>query len=404
MKILVVHSELGVLRGGGENFTRNLFRAFAKRGHEVWATFTADCNARYPILLPEEMRPIPLAGHWSRKFGQEALSAIASWLPEGSRVRASWDGLQESICWRTVLWHDGRFTRRIEQEFEGRWKEFDAVYVHTSAVLAARIAQHRPTVLRLPGPVSADLAPVLKNVHAVGAHGDALDQIRQFLGNHATEIPIGLDTDRFKPGPSDVRQELGWTEKDWIIGYVGRLAYIKGVDLLASAFKKVRKKIPHARLIIIGSGEEEGKLRTILTSELAEGFARFESDLSHEFLPDWYRAMDLFVMPSRYETLSHASIEALACGVPFLGADVGGNRYLADNVGGWLFSSGSVDSLAHTICFLAENPSLAKDRGAFGGEKVRKKYSWETSAGRLEAILHSCLDFKDKDPARLRIQ
>src|SRR5258708_32145532 len=39
MKVLVLHSELGVLRGGGENFTRNLFAAFAERGHSVAAAF-----------------------------------------------------------------------------------------------------------------------------------------------------------------------------------------------------------------------------------------------------------------------------------------------------------------------------------------------------------------------------
>jgi hypothetical protein len=46
MKILVLHSELGVLRGGGENFTRNLFDALHKRGHQVVAAFLADEGGR----------------------------------------------------------------------------------------------------------------------------------------------------------------------------------------------------------------------------------------------------------------------------------------------------------------------------------------------------------------------
>jgi len=386
---LVIHSELGVLRGGGENFTRNLFVAFAERGHDVSATFIADHNGRYPNLLPAKIRPIPLGGYWSRKVGQKTLSSVSCWMPQGTRLRAQWDRVQEAVCWRTVRWHDRRFSRRIEKEFNSRWKEFDAVYVHGSALLASRIAQHCPTVLRLPGPVSPDSAPVLKAVHVVCANGDALNQIREFLGDHAVELPIGLDGDIFKPGPTDVRERLGWAQNHWVIGYVGRLAYIKGIDLLADAFKKIRKTIQHARLIIVGSGEEEGKLRSSLKAEVMKGIVHIESDVPHDTLPEWYRAMDLFVMPSRYENFSNAVLEALACGIPFLVSDVAGNRRVAETKGNWLFAQGSVDALMQAIDSIARNPSSAKERGALGREQVRQEYSWETSAKRLEDIFQS---------------
>ena len=400
MNILVVHSELGVLRGGGENFTRNLFLAFVERGHDVSASFIADHRGRYPILLPTKIRPIPLAGYWSRKLGQEALSRVAHRIPQGTQLRTRWDLLQQAICWRTVRWHDRRFTSRIEWEFSGRWKEFDAVYVHGSSVLASRIAQYCPTVLRLPGPVSADLSPVLKAVQVVCANGDALNQIRTFLGDHAVELPVGLDVDVFKPGPSQVRERLGWAKNHWVIGYVGRLANIKGVDLLAEAFGRIRRSIPHARLLIVGSGEEEANLRSRVRSELAEGMVHIESDVPNESLAEWYRAMDLFVMPSRYENHSNAVLEALACGVPFLVSDVGGNRYMEKTTGGWLFTQGSADSLAHTFCSVAGNPCLARDRGAFGGEKVRQTYSWRNSARLLEDIFQSCLRRKQEAVCR----
>jgi phosphatidylinositol alpha-1,6-mannosyltransferase len=282
--------------------------------------------------------------------------------------------------------------QRIEQEFRGRWKEFDAVYVHGSAMLASSIARYCPTILRLPGPVSADLAPVLNAVHIVCANGDALNQIRRFLGDHAVELPVGLDGDVFKSGPTQVRQRLGWTKNHWVIGYVGRLAYIKGVDLLAEAFGQIRQTIPHARLLLVGAGEEEKKLRAALNVELAEGVAHIESDVPHDGLAEWYRAMDLFIMPSRYENCSNAVLEALACGVPFLGSDVQGNRCLVvESEGGWLFAKGSADSLLQAIVSIAKNPFVMRDRGTFGREKVLQKYSWETSARRLEALLESCL-------------
>src|SRR5712691_9530403 len=111
MKVLILQSELGVLRGGGENFTRNLFTAFAARGHRVAAAFVTDRRGRYPIPLPSSIEPLPIRGWWSRKLGQATLSSVGSCIPFESRFRMGWDRVQEAICWRTVRWHDRRFQR-----------------------------------------------------------------------------------------------------------------------------------------------------------------------------------------------------------------------------------------------------------------------------------------------------
>jgi glycosyltransferase involved in cell wall biosynthesis len=361
-------------------------------GMKFLPSLSADSSGHYPLKLPAKIRPLPLAGYWSRKLGQEALSKVAGRIPRGTRLRAYWDRLQEAVCWRTVQWHDRRFARRIEVEFFSRWNEFDAVYVHGNAELAERVARYRPTVLRLPGPVSSELAPLLKSVHVVCANGDALTQIREFLGEHATELPIGIDSDMFRPDLTSMRERLGWTEENWVVGYVGRLAYVKGVDLLADAFRKVRKTIPHARMLIVGAGEEEGKLRATLNTELMEGIVHMESDVAHELLADWYRAMDLFVMPSRYENYSNSVIEALACGVPCLLSDVGGNRRLVEMEAGWLFTKGSADSLASTLSTVAKRLHSTGKLKTFVGEKVRQCYRWEISADRLEYLLQSCVE------------
>src|SRR5215813_9217030 len=159
MKVLVLHSELGVLRGGGENVTRNLFPAFAARGHRVIAAFVADRRRRYPLPLPSSIEPIPIPGWWSNALGQATLSRISHYIPWKSRFRTKWDRVQEALSWRTFAWHTRRFQRRVEYEFARRWDDFDAVYVHGDSLLASKIAQYRPTVLFLPGPVTADLAP-----------------------------------------------------------------------------------------------------------------------------------------------------------------------------------------------------------------------------------------------------
>lgn len=394
MKILVLHSELGVLRGGGENYTRNLFSEFVKRGHQVSAAFIADSHGKYSLPLPAGIEPIPIPGWWSRKFGQATLSRVGEYIPSNSRLGTYWNRGQEALCWRTVRWHARRFQRRIERDFAHRWQEFDAVYVHSDPFLASKVASFRPTVLFLPGPVGAERESALRAVHAVCAHGDALARIREFLGDLAIELSIGVDRQVFKPGPTSVRAALGWTEEHLVLGYVGRLAYVKGVDLLATAFRDLSRTVSDVRLLIVGSGEEEKKIRSILKKEVDQGLVHFESNVSHQRLAEWYRAMDLFVLPSRYENFANVILETLACGVPFLASDVGGNRTFGKTGAGWLFETGSISSLCESLFNILQNPSEMIVRGTLGPSLIRDHYSWSASAEQLEIIIRSLLPEK----------
>jgi glycosyltransferase involved in cell wall biosynthesis len=393
VRILALHSELGVLWGGGETFTTNLLVAFADRGHQVTAAFVADRRGRYPRTLPGCFEILPVSGWWSRKLGQAALSSFGAHLP--GRLKPEWDRLLEALCWRTIRWHNDRFHRRIEDIFASQWQRYDAVYVHGNVGLAHGAALHRPTLLMLPGPVSDDCVPQLRNVHAVCAHDDGLSCMRSLLGDDAIELPLGLDSQLFSPGPSSVRKELGWSDGDLVIGYVGRLAFIKGVDLLAAAFGQIAKVVPNARLLVVGSGEEEQKLRSVLSKEFADGTAHVQGSMSQDQLPRWYRAMDTLVMPSRYETLSNAVLEAMACGVPFVASAVGGSRDLAKTNAGWLFEPESVPSLNRVLSSVIDNRAELKARGDRGRQYVQQHYSWQASAVRLENIIASRLGVRE---------
>jgi glycosyltransferase involved in cell wall biosynthesis len=391
MKLLVVASQLGVLRGGGECFTRNLFTEFVKRGHQVSVAFVADSKGRYPYSIPASMEPIVLPGWWSRKFGQATLSKIGEYIPSNSCLKTAWDRGQEALCWRTIRWNDVRMQRRIERDFANRWQDFDAVYVQGNALLARCVASFRPTVLMLPGPVGPNLEPVLRAVHAVCAHDDALIRVREFLGDHVLELPLGISSHLFTPGSTPVRSHLGWTNKDMVIGYVGRLTHLKGIDLLSGAFGEVLHNFPNIKLLFVGSGEMERHLRSVLANALERGMVHIEPAMPQELLAPWYQTMDLMVMPSRYETMSSAVLEAMACGVPFLASDVGGNSTLGNTGAGWLFQAGSTSSLSESLSSIIRNPSEIKARGALAPSYVRERHSWTVSAERLEFIMESRL-------------
>ena len=143
-------------------------------------------------------------------------------------------------------------------------------------MLAGKIARYRPTILRLPGPVSEDLEPVLRDIHAVCANGDALLRVREFLDDHVIELPVGIDVDLFTAGSSSVRAQLGWSDSDFVIGYVGRLSHIKGVDILTAAFRQLIKKNQKFRLLIVGHGDQQRSIRVELSREIDAGLVHLE--------------------------------------------------------------------------------------------------------------------------------
>jgi glycosyltransferase involved in cell wall biosynthesis len=362
-----------------------------KRGHHVSAAFVAGTQGEYAIPLPDGINPIPLPGWWSRNFGQATLSRIGGYLPSESALNGYWNRIQEALSWRAFRWHTRRFQRRIEHDFVHRWQEFDAVYVHGRPFLAKNVASFRPTVLMLPGPLTPDLEPVLRSIQAVCAHDDGYARVRAFLGDHVLELPLGINSHLFTPGPTPVRKNLGWTTKDVVIGYVGRLTHLKGIDLLTAAFEEISNTFPNIKILIVGSGEMEIHLRTALSKFSENKIMHIEPALPQEELAPWYRAMNLMVMPSRYETMSSAVLEAMSCGVPFLASDVGGNKKLGESGGGWMFKSGSASSLSKALFSILADPSEMRVRGAIGPEIVRVRHSWTASAERLEFILKSRL-------------
>ena len=389
MRVLILHCELGTLRGGGENFTRNLFTSFVARGHSVRAAFAAGPLGRYPFPLPAGIEPMPIRGWDARGFGQAALSAVGRRLNGRQALVRKWDYIQNGLEWRTSYWYNWMFQKRILRRLAEATRDVDVVYVHSNPFLAREVARVRPTVLRLPGPLSAEMLPVLRSIHAVCANGDALHRLRSFLGEHAIELPVGLDDRHFSPGGDSSRRLLGWTAAHKIVGYVGRLSRIKGVDILAEGFRHLAKIRSDARLLIVGSGEEEGNLRAMLKAEIGRGLVYLAGDVRHDQLPQWYRAMDLLVMPSRYENFSNAILEGLACEIPFVGSDVGGNRRLHETGAGWLFDLNSPTSLAAVLDHALSDGNAVKTRGRLGRTQVQGRYSWRASAQQLEEIVRT---------------
>lgn len=135
-------------------------------------------------------------------------------------------------------------------------------------------------------------------------------------------IKNAIDTRQFAYNPSvrrKVREQLGLGD-DLVFGHVGRFSYQKNHDLLIYIFNEVAKQRKNARLLLIGTGELEDIIKDKVRQLGLEEKVRFLG--VRRDIPDLMQAMDVFVMPSRYEGLPVVSVEAQASGLRCVFSDV----------------------------------------------------------------------------------
>ncbi len=138
-------------------------------------------------------------------------------------------------------------------------------------------------------------------------------------------IPNGVNTEKFRP-PADktgLRKSMG-LGKGKVLLFVGRLVQQKNVPLLLEVFAIFRKKNPGARLLIAGSGPEEGNVKAKADALGLGKSVLFLGPVDYEQLPAYYQVSDCLVLTSKWEGLPLCILEALSTGIPVVGTAVGG--------------------------------------------------------------------------------
>ncbi len=140
-------------------------------------------------------------------------------------------------------------------------------------------------------------------------------------------IPGGTDTRRFSPegGKAAARRRLGLPLRRPVLLTVRRLVARMGLDALLQALPAVLEAVPKALLLVGGTGPLRPRLEELSARLGTEAAVRFLGHVPSEQLPLYYRAADLFVLPTRsLEGFGLVTIEALASGTPVVGTPVGG--------------------------------------------------------------------------------
>ncbi|WP_245863102.1 glycosyltransferase [Streptomyces thermovulgaris] len=137
-------------------------------------------------------------------------------------------------------------------------------------------------------------------------------------------VPNGIDPERFRPAPAGAARAglaplAGLDPAAPLVVCVGRLCRQKGQDVLLRAWDAVVREVPGARLALVGDGPDAGLLRAQAPPSVL--FTGAVADPR-----PWYQAADLVVLPSRWEGMALAPLEAMACGRPVVVTDVDGAR------------------------------------------------------------------------------
>ena len=151
--------------------------------------------------------------------------------------------------------------------------------------------------------------------------GEWLFGKRMMKQGKVTVFKNAIDLDKFKYDEevrTEVRKELGITDK-FVVGHVGRFCYQKNHDFLVDVFNEVHKENKKSVLLLVGIGELQDKIKEkVRQLGLTESviFLNARKDV-HRL----YQAMDVFVLPSRYEGLPVVGVEAQASGLPCVISD-----------------------------------------------------------------------------------
>ncbi|WNB92457.1 glycosyltransferase family 4 protein [Bacillus sp. NEB1478] len=202
-------------------------------------------------------------------------------------------------------------------------------------------------------------------------HRFSAEQIKHVHG-------VGVDTNLFKPVSMEqklsLRGEFSYKKNDFLMFYAAEFNKNKNQQMLIQAISLLKDKIPHAKLLLAGTGpllEECKKLAARLGVMECIDFLGYREDLSM-ILP----MCDLAVASSLREGLPVNVMEAMACELPVIATLNRGHKELVlNNKTGWVLESDNTKEIASKIIRIAEDRMLIQSFGKKGRQMIQNKYT-----------------------------
>jgi len=209
-------------------------------------------------------------------------------------------------------------------------------------------------------------------------------------------IPNGVDLTRFeRPARTgSLHREFGLPTGAPLIGLVGRLARLKGVEDFLTAAAVIARRFPSARFVIVGDAADESYMAALKQQAAQLGlddrliFTGYRSDVERLLTE-----LSVSVLPSLSEGLSNALLESMAAGVPVVATRVGGTaEALHDGENGLLVPPSDPDAIANAICRLLDAPDLASQLGLAARRSIVERYSMTRMVERTSMVYEDLLE------------
>ena len=292
------------------------------------------------------------------------------------------------------------FSKGIDAWADMNQMQYDVIHSHywLSALAGVELARSWKT----PHVAMFHTLGKIKLLHGIssGESPDRLEKEREVIGHldkivvasdHETQllgeiysvpakkvctIPPGVDLERFSPGDvCKARDKLGLARSSFIFLAGGRMEPLKALDNLIDALAVLPKTMDYQLLLFGGNDhpvaiEERTRLVSVAEAANIRSKIKFLGPLDHDILPEYYRAANLVVVPSLYESFGMVALEAMASGRPVIASEVGGlaGMFTSDSAGlddlaGVLVPPGDVRQLSVAIATLIENTELMRRMG-----------------------------------------
>ena len=208
-----------------------------------------------------------------------------------------------------------------------------------------------------------------------------MDTMVGIPNNKITIIRNCVDFQRYKRNidRQKAREVIGFTEENMIGVVVATFKKQKGHRFLVEAVSSLVQKYPEFRVLFVGDGELRSEMENLVDELGLKGVIHFLGTRSD--IPSILAASDLFILPSLWEGLPMALIEAMASGLPVVATRVSGtSEVMVDGKSGILVEPGVSKALASAIQKMLENPEKTREMGIFARDRVEDLFSAKTQA------------------------
>jgi glycosyltransferase involved in cell wall biosynthesis len=215
-------------------------------------------------------------------------------------------------------------------------------------------------------------------------------------------VPCGFNCNEFYPvDRAEARAMLGLDDKERILLQLGRMVPRKGVDNVVQSLACLKQKDQRCRLLIVG-GESDlpdpaitpeiGRLRQLAACLGVQDQVTFTGRRNRNVLKYFYSAADVFITTPWYEPFGITPLEAMACGTPVIGSNVGGIKYTVQHgKTGYLVPPNDPAMLAQKIFQLFSNPALEQKMKRNAIARVNQLFTWAKVSDILVNVYGSLL-------------